>query len=156
MKPESMVQGILEKLKKVDAEYERLVRERESLYVTLALFEREVAKQPSLHTTDKPSTYENDIRSTIYEILSEEQPLHRKDILERVKSKAVPVTAKNPIKLIAYHLSRDNRFKNVARGTWALKTLAELTAESKSLARNGTGGNAVEGVTTRMMEETAD
>ena len=114
-----MVRGIRQKLKELDVEHERIVQERDGLQTALSIFERDIDNRDRGGTA-KPPTYQDTLRQAIYEVLSAEQPLHRIEILKRVKAMDVPITAKNELRTITYHLSRDQRFENVGKGTWQL------------------------------------
>lgn len=68
------------------------------------------------------------------EVLGEEQPLHRNQIMERVRDeKGIFLNPTDPVRAISYHLSTDDRFKSVkfGKGVWALK---DYVAESEEPA----------------------
>ena len=113
---EQMVQEIDKKLKELDAEFERIVQERNTLRDARSILLRD----KDAGATRKPPTYQDTVRQAICEVLAAEQPLHRKDILKRVKARGTPITAKDELRTITYHLSRDDRFENVSKGTWQL------------------------------------
>lgn len=60
------------------------------------------------------------LRDSIYEILSEEHPLHRRTIHDRLILRGVKVGGQDPVNTVGAHLSRDARFRNVGRGEWDL------------------------------------
>lgn len=131
MKADLIVRGLREKLKEVDAQYEKLRKERDHLYGAIAVFERDIRESGDPNGQAELATYTDTLRDAICNVLTEEQPLLRRDILDRVKDRGIPITAKNPIRLIGHHLSVDPRFKNVARGTWALETWEPFITEEQ-------------------------
>ena len=60
------------------------------------------------------------LRDSIYEILSEQHPLHRRTIYDRLVERGVKVGGQDPVNNVGAHLSRDSRFRNVGRGEWDL------------------------------------
>ena len=69
-----------------------------------------------------PSTYPTSegIRSAIYAELSNNSPLHRRVILERVLERGIQVGGQDPLTHISAHLSKDARFQGVGDGYWSL------------------------------------
>ena len=115
-----------------DAEITRLIETRDAaLRVIQELDEREsvgtaeeAQKGPAVNTGQvKELTYKEQVAQAIVEVLTEEQPLHREVIRERVEAKGIPLTAQRPIDTIAQRLTSDKRFVNVVRGKgiWALQ-----------------------------------
>lgn len=134
MKPDIVIQGIRDKLKELDFEQDRIAEERKGLLTALAIFERD-ADAGSLTTEPKEPTYSEELVEAIREILSDEQPLHRREILNRAKARGIAFTAKNQIRTVGYYLSREPDFKNVARGTWALVGYDESDAPTTAKMR---------------------
>jgi len=134
MKPDIMVQGIMEKSQELDIEQDRIVEERKGLLTVLSIFERD-ADGDSLTPAPKEPTYGEELVEAMREILSEEQPLHRKEILNRAKARGIVFTAKNELRTVGYYLSREHHFKNVSRGTWALVGYGESDAPSTAKMR---------------------
>ena len=66
------------------------------------------------------SSYAATITDAIEQVLLEERPLHRSEILARVSARGVYVGGTKPIASLGSYLSVDNRFKNVGRGVWTL------------------------------------
>ncbi|MXY20269.1 MAG: hypothetical protein F4Y49_02920 [Dehalococcoidia bacterium] len=115
-----------------DAEIARLTETRDAaLRLIQELDEREslgtaeeARKGPAVNTGQvKEPTYKQQVAQAIVEVLTEEQPLHREVIRERVEAKGIPLTARKPIDTIAQRLTSDDRFVNVVRGKgiWALR-----------------------------------
>ena len=64
------------------------------------------------------------IRSAIYAVLSDDSPLHRKVILERVLERGLQVGGQDPLTHISAHLSKDDRFRGIGDGYWSLYPVA--------------------------------
>ena len=79
------------------------------------------------------SSFASEIGDAIYFVLKDESPLHRNDILKRVKDRGIHVGGANPANNLGTYLSRDDRFKNAGKGKW---TLTEDSADN-SLRMNG-------------------
>ncbi len=60
------------------------------------------------------------LRDSIYEILSEQHPLHRRTIYDKLVERGIKVGGQDPVNNVGAHLSRDARFRNVGRGEWDL------------------------------------
>jgi hypothetical protein len=71
-------------------------------------------------TRPRKSTYANQLTDAMLEILTEERPLHRRDILHRLEGKGIYVGGSNKQGAIGSYLSISPLFKNVAKGTWTL------------------------------------
>ena len=65
---------------------------------------------------------DNDLRSSIAEILATEGPLHRIEIHDRLVERGVQIGGQRPVNNVSAHLSNDSRFENVGRGVWQLST----------------------------------
>ena len=61
-----------------------------------------------------------EIGNTIYAVLKDESPLHRNEIMARVKERGVHIGGANPSNNLGTYLSRDERFENVSKGVWRL------------------------------------
>ncbi len=72
-------------------------------------------------TSPQRDSHRMELTNAMYSILLEEQPLHRRTILERVKERRIYVGGvQGGMNTLATYLSTDERFKNVGRGVWAL------------------------------------
>ena len=60
------------------------------------------------------------ITDAIESMLTEERPLHRKDILHRLEQNFSYIGGSDPLTTLGAMLSRDRRFKNAKRGYWTL------------------------------------
>ena len=67
------------------------------------------------------STFSHNLTDALYSVLKEEGPLHRNELVVRVKKKGVHIGGESPANNLGTYLSRDSRFKNVGRGIWALE-----------------------------------
>ena len=132
MKSQDMAQGTRERLAFLDNEYERIVRDREILRASLSIYERDIAAEGDARSAPKPPTQAKILTDAMYEVLLEDQPLHRKEILNGVKGKGVVITAKDVLRSVTLHLSQDQRFESVGNGEW------QLVGHSKPDAPNAT------------------
>ena len=56
--------------------------------------------------------------------------MRREAILDRItKDESIVMNAKDPLNLLGQYLSRDARFKNVGKGTWALRESGRVRSE---------------------------
>ena len=62
----------------------------------------------------------NSIGDAIYEILSTERPLHRREVHNRLLEMGMKIPGQSPINNVAAHLSKDPRFKRGGGGVWDL------------------------------------
>ena len=60
------------------------------------------------------------LTDTICEVLTEDRPLHRTDVLERVVAKGVHVGGNDPLATIAPYMTADPRFTSDGKGNWTL------------------------------------
>ena len=68
----------------------------------------------------QPSAHRHSLTVEIYNILCEERPLHRRDLLDRVRSLGIYVGGENPMNTFGAYLSQDKRFVSVGKGVWTL------------------------------------
>ena len=130
---DDMKKGLEQMISAADAEITRLSESREGM--VKALHELNLGKIQPFGTDGLPAasvvatvpgefTHTEQVANAIEEVLREEQPLHRDEILNRVVEKnSVPITTKNPLETISQSLSRNkDRFVNVekGKGIWAL------------------------------------
>ena len=105
-------------LRKVLAELEEerdvLAKNIESVRNTVNLLESRNA------VTSTPAQQAQTLRDSVYQILSEQHPLHRRTIFDRLIERGIPVGGVDPVNTVGAHLSKDERFKNVGRGQWDL------------------------------------
>ena len=128
-----MKKGLEQMISAADAEITRLAESRAGM--VKALNELDLGRIQPFGTDGRPAgsvmatvprelTHSEQVASAIEEVLREEQPLHRDDILTRVvEKKSVPISTKNPLETISQSLSRNkDRFVNVekGKGIWAL------------------------------------
>ena len=67
-------------------------------------------------------TFEKVVSDVIFDILTDERPLHRKIILARIQERGINVKGKNKESNIGAYLSLYSaRFKRVGQGTWTLR-----------------------------------
>ena len=120
MKSSLVLQSLRTKALELDALYESISRRRDALQEVIQMYEQDVNNADA---TDDGLTHKDELTNAIEEILTEEQPLHRGTILERVREKGVYVGGKNPVNSLSSYLSIDPRFRAVGRGMWALVKL---------------------------------
>ena len=96
-----------------------------------AIREVELANDDTV-TTPHNGTAKQEITDAIYDILLQHGPLHRDVILEKVRAMGIHVSG---INTLASYLSGDDRFKNIAKGTWALKEELRETDSSNTEGR---------------------
>ena len=67
-----------------------------------------------------PASHAKELTDAIENILETHGPLHRNEILVKVRERGIHVGGDRPINNIGAYLSTDNRFKNVGKGLWDL------------------------------------
>lgn len=111
----STVKAIRFELEKVERRIKELTQEAEYLRGALAHFEQ-------IGDSDEVNQPAKAVRNAIYEILDTEgSPLHYSEIYRRLQDRGVVVNGKNPATNTIAHMSGDDRFANVQRGTWGLR-----------------------------------
>ena len=98
-----------EKKRKIDEQYRNVA-------AALRYFE-ESKKGP--HPPPEESSTSN-LGDAIYEILSTERPLHRREVHNRLLEMGMKIPGQSPINNVAAHLSKDPRFKRGGGGVWDL------------------------------------
>ena len=100
---------IEEKKRKIDEQYRNIA-------AALRYFE-ESKKGP--HPPPEESSTSN-IGDAIYEILSTERPLHRREVHNRLVEMGMKIPGRDSVNNVGAHLSLDPRFKSVGGGVWDL------------------------------------
>ena len=77
------------------------------------------ASRPEAATTGS-SQQAQVLRDTIYVILSEQHPLHRRTIYDKLAERGISVGGKDPVNTVGAHLSKDARFRKLGKGEWDL------------------------------------
>ena len=105
----------------VEIELEILNRHRDELTEKIEELERILSIRDG--TTNLPSkgTYAEEITTAIHDVLLEERPLHRRELLRRIQGKGVHVGGADKLKTLSAYLSTDDRFVAAERGEWTLK-----------------------------------
>ena len=129
--------------------------ERQSRLDAVRVAMREVERLPDdAVAVPQPGTHRHNLTAEVYDILNEERPLHRRVLLDRVRSRGVYVGGENPMNTFGSYLSQDKRFVSVGKGVW---TLAE---EPPARSPNGSGatltGGASRELTPQSGEERSD
>ncbi len=75
-------------------------------------------QSPSFFAEEDGLASPSSVKDTIYEILRDESPLHRKDIYERLLQRGVHIGGKMPVNTVGSHLSNDDRFESLGNGVW--------------------------------------
>lgn len=71
---------------------------------------------------DRKKTEAASLSDHAYEVLKEKgTPFYYRDLVEYLQSNGVVVPGKDPAANLIAHISRDNRFVRIARGTYALQ-----------------------------------
>ena len=122
------------RLEEVDAERDQLVKELESLLLSVSVIEQDY--DIDLSATDSPAYPYSDLhnvddadipithkaRNAAYAVLVETRPMHRERILEEIEAMGVEIMGRDPAGLLSSYLSPDERFMSVQglRGYWTL------------------------------------
>lgn len=70
---------------------------------------------------DEPSQPAKGVRNEMMAILTEAgQPLHYRELYDRLLARGVVVSGKDPAKNVGAHLSNDSRFESLGNGRWGL------------------------------------
>ena len=110
----STIADLRKVLEELEEERDVLVKHIESIRNTVNLLESRT------ETTSTPSQQAQTLRDSVYEILSEQHPLHRRSIYDKLIERGIPVGGVDPVNTVGAHLSKDDRFRNVDRGRWDL------------------------------------
>ena len=95
-------------------------------------FEELQADLPSWVVTDEEQkSVKDQICGAIYEVLLDERPLHKRDILDRVQSAGVYVGGKDPMNTLSPYLTNDPRFTSDGKGNWTLASEQSGVEESE-------------------------
>lgn len=110
-----------ERLRVMDEERNKLASEVAGLEMALDALADESSNVRD-YADDELKTVTASITDAIAEVLSEQQPLHRGVILERVKARGIVIEATDEMKYFGNFLSSDERFmrRKGARGFWML------------------------------------
>ena len=109
--------------------FEREILDHEEETVTLrrrvetaTTFMDEIMPHMPVADTSRSGTVKEEITQAIWRVLKDERPLHRSEILARVKRLGIYVSGEangNGMDSIAPHLTQDRRFMSLdGRGTW--------------------------------------
>ncbi len=83
------------------------------------------------------------IRNAMVEIFQEHgSAMHYGSLLPLLLRKGVEVNGKDPLRLVAAHLSNDDRFVSVGNGVWGLNSWPERVLKESSSNRRETGDNS--------------
>ena len=100
-----------------------LLAERREIDEKIASLEQTIALFEGREATGRGQTKE--LTDAIHTVLTNERPLHRRVILDRVSEMGVIIANAQPLAYMAAYLSTDPRFINVGRGIWTLATDAD-------------------------------
>ena len=145
-------QDIRARIATLDSLIERATQKKDALCVSLEMFDDNLQKHfedifTALGDEPHPETQAASMSEAITKVLVEAgEPVHRRDVRDGVIRMGVHIGSKDALNAVSSYLSNGKNFRSLGQGFWDLvnppqpeETLAELTAESKSLARNGTG-----------------
>ena len=129
MAKQTTIRDLRDALRDVEVRKRQVDEEYRALAATLRYFESLEQEQPRSQYPSGaqprvPSRgYSFELRNTMYEILTDEGPLHRTEIYERLAARGISVHGRDPVNAVGAHLSADPRFENVGRGEWDLSDL---------------------------------
>ncbi len=78
---------------------------------------RDESKRPRIRP--EPSRVSN-LGDGIYQVLTTERPLHRRQVYERLEEMGMTIPGQDPVNNVGAHLSLDPRFMSVGGGVWDL------------------------------------
>ena len=124
MKRENTMKTLRDVVEKLEGEIRDLdaqKAERQSRLDAVLITMREVERLPDDATdVPQPGTHRHSLTVEIYDILCEERSLHRRVLLDRVRSRGIYVGGENPMNTFGSYLSQDKRFVSVGKGVWTL------------------------------------
>ena len=88
-----------------------------------------------------PSSSSESLRDVIHEILSDEHPLHRREVHARLAERGVRVAGQDPVNNVGAHLSLDDRFMSLGGGLWDLVEQPDGSSRIESSNFEVTDGN---------------
>ena len=144
MNKEVVARDLRAMLIRLDALHDKIEIHRTMIRGALEVFEHGLddvlAEVADFYTAPpQPDTQAGHVSDGIYNILLQERPLHRGDILNRLKKMGYQVGGKKPIDSVSAHLSNDPRFKSAGdgkSGTWTLTTEPTGEGEQTRLGQN--------------------
>ena len=116
MSRESTIRDLRVKVRQLETKKREIDKQVENLHGAIRVFEQNGDAEHG----DK-SPFAQEVGGAMFDILTDERPLHRKVILTRVRQRGIHLGGQNPVNTIGSYLSIDDRFKNVGRGIWTLK-----------------------------------
>ena len=87
-------------------------------------------------------TFKGEITSAIHEVLTDESPLHRAEILVRIQDRGIHVGGLVPVDNMSSYLSMDRRFRAAGKGYWTLDASATGEAHEEDVQTNEFTDNA--------------
>ena len=124
MSRESTLRDLRIKVKQLEVKKREIDKQVENLHGAIRVFEQ----NDNVSTEDR-SPYAKEVSDAMVEILTDERPLHRDFILDRILERGIHIGGQKPVNTIGSYLSLDSRFKNAGRGIWTLaeEPQAEIT-----------------------------
>ena len=116
MSRESTIRDLRVKVRKLETKKREIDKQVENLHGAIRVFEQNGDPEQG----DK-SPFAQEVSDAMFDILTDERPLHRKVILTLVQQRGIHLGGQNPVSTIGSYLSIDDRFKNVGRGIWTLR-----------------------------------
>lgn len=85
----------------------------------------DLSEPPARDETESPDAVFKHIRTNsvgdaIYEVLTAERPLHRRQVHERLVEMGMTIPGRDPVNNVGAHMSLDPRFMSVGGGVWDL------------------------------------
>ena len=118
--------GIDGEIRGLDERKAELQRQRGALVTTLRYFGGDAPDPPAATSGG------NSLNDAIFAVLSEESPLHRRDIYDRIVKMGVRVRGQDPVNNVTAHMSHDPRFHSIGGGMWDFVNPPTTTAEEPS------------------------
>ena len=122
MKASLVLQSLRAKALELDELYKTVSRQRDAIHEVIAMYEQDTDE---MHVSGDV-TYKEELTDTIESILQEEHPLHRSEILDKVREKGIYIGGASPLNSLSSYLSTDPRFKTATgKGMWTLVVNAD-------------------------------
>ena len=113
----STIADLRSALRDIDEKKRFLDEQRSAISMTLSYFEGSGADSPQTDGSDGTTA---NLRDAIHEILTEERPLHRRAIHDRLVERGVRIGGREPVNNVGAHMSLDERFESLGDGEWTL------------------------------------
>lgn len=121
MSTKSTIKDIKGKLDQLIALRDASAAETERLSVMVSQLEGALAVFESDLEEEEAQLPAKTLRNAMVEILQERmRSIHYSDLPSLIEERGIEVRGKDPLRLVAAHLSNDERFKSIGNGIWGL------------------------------------